>query len=138
MPEHDENFPWLSKYGHYNYFETRMEHHNKVSNLEKDNENPGVYSLTRVIGDKIRIFVCDCYAYGIAEYQETIERLGQLDAIIINSAWCSYTDEAKYDCFKDDIGLFNIKDFMAALHRIKYSKYLNEDEKENFEEKGWI
>src|SRR3546814_1248291 len=34
--------------------------------------------------------ICECYAFGVADYIETTGKLGHLDLVIINSAWCGY------------------------------------------------
>lgn len=86
MPAHSEHFPWPSHYGHYKYFEGQMNRHGKVASLTA--EGNGVYQLTRSRGDTLRVFICECYVFGVAEYIETIEQLGRLNAVIINSAWC--------------------------------------------------
>jgi hypothetical protein len=90
----------------------------------------GLYEITTKYGDTLRVFVCECYSFGAAEYIETVEELGDLDAILINSAWCSYTIEAKHLCRKNKVGLFKIADLMSALNKQALSTHLNKDEKE--------
>jgi len=83
----------------------------------------GVYELTRTQGDTLRVFICECYAFGVAEYMETVDRLGKIETVIINSVWCGYTPEAKHCCRNAGVGLFKISGFMAALHRNDYWMY---------------
>ncbi len=68
MPAHNNDFPWLSYYGHYRFFEERMAAHNKVSGIQQ--VDVGLYDLTRNNGSVIRVFICDCYSFGVAEYHE--------------------------------------------------------------------
>jgi len=136
MPAHDKNFPWTSYYGHYNYFEQKMRNHGKVASLNP--KGNGVYDLNRIQGDTLRLFICECYAFGVAEYMETLEQLSNINAVIINSAWCGYSPDAKRHCREANVGLFNIGGFMAALHRDKYWEYLTEEEKEYFKTQGWL
>lgn len=136
MPAHSETFPWPSHYGHYNYFESQMKKHGKVASLTA--EVGGVYSLTRTQGDTLRVFICECYAFGVAEYMETVERLGDMDVVIINSAWCGYTPDAKFYCRESNVGLFKIGEFMGALNRDDYWRYLTDGEKEYFKKQGWL
>lgn len=136
MAAHNETFPWSSYYGHYNYFEEQMNRHGQVASFKQvDN---GVYELTRTRGDTLRIFICECYAFGVAEYMETVERLGEIDSVIINSAWCGYTSDAKRMCRESKVGLFKIGEFMGALHRDDYWRYLTEAEEEHFKKQGWL
>ena len=113
-----------------------MTAHRCVSNLNAISE--GVYELTLASRKSLRVFVCECYSYGSAEYIETTDTLGALDAIIINSNWCGYTPEAKRLCRSKKVGLFSIGDFMAALNKPKFWLYLSKDETKIFREKGWL
>ncbi|MDT3230136.1 MULTISPECIES: hypothetical protein [Pseudomonas] len=124
MAAQNKNFPWMSHYEEYGFFEDRMRGHNKVSSLK--NIQGGLYDLSLTNGKILKIFICECYSYGVAEYQETIQKLGQLDAIIINSNWCGYSPEAKIYCRERSVGLFKIREFMAALNLTRYWEYLTE------------
>lgn len=136
MPGFSEHFPWPSYYGHFNFFEDRMQQHTNITSCVS--EGGGVYELALVRGDKLRVFVCDCYAFGVAEYIETIEKLGTLNVVIINSAWCGYSPDAKRHCRDKGVGLFKINEFMTALHRSEYWTYLTDYETQHFTEKGWL
>lgn len=136
MTAHSEHFPWLSHYGHYSFFETQLKKHGKVADLTAQGD--GVYELTRTQGDTLRVFICECYAFGVAEYMETVEKLGHVDVVIINSAWCGYTPDAKLYCRESNVGLFKIGEFMGALHREDYWGFLTDDEKEYFKKQGLL
>lgn len=134
MSAHSNIFPWPSYYGHFNFFEQRMRAHSQVRDL--DALGDGRYRLTKTNGAVLEVFICECYSYGCAEYVETTEKLGKLDVIIISSNWCGYTDDLKIECRGDRVGLFDIRDFMAALNRPDYWAYLNDWEKERFKMRG--
>ena len=136
MAEEISVYPWPSYYGHFNFFEARMRGHSRIESLQGNGS--GVYDLVLTSGGSLRVFICECYSFGVAEYIETIGRLGALGAIIINSAWCSYTWDAKRTSRSDKVGLYKIGDFMAALNKPKVWDYLNEGETETFKEKGWL
>ena len=134
MPAYSDKFPWPSYYGHFDFFESRMKSHNAVVSLERCGE--GLYNLLRRNGN-IKVFVCECYAYGVAEYMESVEYLGHLDAIIINSLWCGYSLDVKRHCMELKVGIFKISDFMASLNRDNFWTYLNSDEIQDFKKMGW-
>jgi hypothetical protein len=136
MPAYSSEFPWPSHYGHFNYFEDRMRGHNRVRELRR--ESDGVYDIIRTHGDMLRTFICECYSFGVAEYFEAVEMLGHLDAIVINSAWCGYTDEAKILTRERRVGLFKIPDLMGALHRPEYWDYFNEWEAQRLKKRGML
>ena len=136
MPAHNETFPWMSYYKNYNFFEGAILSHDKVSSVL--NIGDGLYEITLVDGRNIKTFICECYAYGIAEYYETVENIGPLDAVIINSNWCGYGMDAKLHCKEEKVGLFDIGGFMAALNIKNYWEYLTNDEREHLKRAGRV
>ncbi len=136
MPAHNSEFPWMSYYGGYSFFEDRMAQHDGVDSIESVED--GQYTLTRSNGQNINVFICECYCFCVAEYMETVANIGRQDAIIINGNWCDYTDEVKKHCRDDGVGVFTIRGFMAALNRPDFQYYLEPDEKELFRNKGWL
>lgn len=136
MPARSENFPWPSHYGHFDFFEDRMSAHSKVRSLKKLDD--GLYKIGLSDSREITVFICECYSYGMAQYAETVEKRGKLDAVIINSNWCGYTGELKAQCRKEGVGLFDIRDFMGALNQKEFWLYLNEQDKKQLEKRGQI
>ena len=136
MPAHSDKFPWTSHHGHYSYFQDRMKSHSKVSSIIDLRD--GIYNLTLINNTTLKVFICDCYAFGLAQVHETKQRINNLDTIIINSAWCNYTLEAKILCREEKVGLFNIKDFMAALNTDEHYDYLNKEDKKKFLKDGLL
>lgn len=112
-----------------------MRSHNCVTTLK--NIGSGLYELVMKSGETFRVFICECYSFGIAEYMEAVEHLRELDVVIINSSWCGYTLAVKRHCRDHKIGLFTVGDFMSALHRDNFWNYLNESEVDKFKKRGW-
>lgn len=136
MPAQNNEFPWMSYYGHYRFFEDRMLSHNKVYSIQNIGE--GLYEIDLGAGRVIKVFICECYSFGLAEYYEAVEKLGEIQSVIINSNWCGYTIDAKRYCREHGIGLFSIGEFMAALNMKNFWEYLTKQEIEYFKEKGWL
>lgn len=136
MPAHSEEFPWPSCYGHFSFFEQRMHAHSRVRDLEASGE--GKYRLFKTDGTVLETFICECYSYGAAEYLETTTKLGKLDVIIISSNWCGYSDDLKMQCRDEQVGLFSIRDFMAALNRPDFWAYLSDWDKERYKKRGLL
>lgn len=97
----------------------------------------GLYSIELSTGKKLKVFICECYSFGTAEYVESCENYGDLDAVIISSNWCGYSLELKRDCMADQVGIFDIGGFMAAINKREYWTYLTDYEKDKFKEYGW-
>lgn len=113
-----------------------MRGHNRVAGLKKTGD--GVYDLSLVGGRVVRVFVCECYSFGEAEFIEVIGKIGPVDAVVISSNWCGYTLDAKRECRAQKVGIFTIGDFMAALNLPDAWGYLNEYEKEIFRKNNWL
>jgi hypothetical protein len=105
---------------------------------EKKGANRHDVSQTAKERDSYANLILLCYSFGVAEYVETTRQLGHLDAIIINSMWCGYTWDAKRTTRADKVGLYKIRDFMAALNKQNLWDYLNDSEKEKFAKEGWL
>lgn len=136
MPARNKKFPWMGHYGHYNFFESRMREHSKVDSVTQI--NPSYYHIERTHGETLRTFICECYSFDVAEYIEATNELGELDAVVINSNWCGYTCEVKRYCMSEQVGIYDIAGFMAALNMDKHWEYLTEYERKKFAENGWI
>lgn len=130
------NFPWLSHSKVYDFFERRMQTHKEVKSLAS--LNIGLYNIVLKSEKKLTIFICDCYSFGLAQYHEASQNYGKLDAVIINSVWCGYTNDVKRECMLDEVGIFDIKGFMAAINRTDFWNYLTDQEKEFFTRQGWL
>lgn len=135
MPAHNEDYPWMSYYGNYNFFEKRMREHRNVKTITK--VNPSLYQIELTDGRVVKTFICECYSFSVAEYIESCENLGELNAVVISSSWCGYSLDVKHDCMNEHIGVYDIGGFMAAINMKNYWQYLTEYEKEKFKEKGW-
>ncbi len=121
----------MSYYGNYKFFEDRMITHSNVARLRNTGE--GLYEIDLIDSRTLVVFICECYSFGIAEYHESVENLGDLDAVVINSNWCGYTMDVKLYCQERNVGVFDIKGFMAAINKRNFWEYLTKEEKETLQ-----
>nr|WP_321273492.1 hypothetical protein [Alcaligenes faecalis] len=128
MPAHNSEFPWLSYYKNYNFFEQRMREHSKVSGLKLI--STGLYKITLTSNSVLKVFICECYAFDDAAYYELIDNYGKVDAVVISSNWCSYNFETKLERMREKVGIFDIRGFMAAINKPNYWEYMTEYERE--------
>jgi hypothetical protein len=136
MAAHNDHFPWLSYYENYDFFEQRMHEHSKV--LSCENIDVGLYDITLLNKDVLRVFICECYSFSAAEYVESCQKYGDLDAVVISSNWCGYSYELKRDCMMDEVGIYDVRGFMAAINKKDFWSYLTKSEREKFKEYGWL
>jgi hypothetical protein len=128
MAARSGTFPWPSHYGHFRFFESRMKEHGNVATFTA--KGSGIYELTRNTGNTIRIFICECYSFGVAEFLEVTDKIGVVDAIVINSMWCGYTHDAEKFCREQRVGLFKVGEFMGALGQADFWNYVTPAERE--------
>jgi hypothetical protein len=135
MPSHEDNFPWMSYYGNYSFFEQRMREHSEVKVVRS--VATSLYHIELTDGRVIKTFICECYSFDVAEYMEVCEKLGDIDAVVISSNWCGYSPGVKHYCMNEEVGVYDIRGFMAAINKKNYWEYLTEDEKKQFKKNGW-
>ncbi|WP_211371072.1 hypothetical protein [Dechloromonas hortensis] len=105
-----------------------MKDHDKVARLTA--ADTGLYDVYLNDGRVLRVFVCECYSFGGAEYYETTQKLGAVDAVVINSNWCGYSFELKIACQKEKVGVFDISGFMSAINLKRHWEFMTEAERE--------
>jgi hypothetical protein len=113
-----------------------MSKHSKVSSCEQ--LDAGLYSIELNNRSTLKVFICECYSFCTAEYVESCENYGALDAVVISSNWCGYGLELKRDCMADKVGIFDVRSFMAAINKNEYWTYMTDYEKDKFKENGWL
>jgi hypothetical protein len=136
VPAHSDHFPWPSYYKNFDGLERILSGHSKVDEIKSLGD--GLYELRRKQGDTLRLFICECYSFGVAEFVESNEKIGPLNAILISSAWCGYSIDVKRMCRDQGIGVFDTKGLMAALNRQQFWLHLTDRETETFSERGWL
>lgn len=134
MAAFSKNFPWISHSGNYKYFEDSLSFHDKIDYLKRVNEE-GLYEIGLLNKNKLRIFICDCYFFGVADYHEVIEKVGKIDCIVINSLWCGYSSEVKEYCKLRKIGVFKFGEFIGAINLNNYWEYISKEERERLKRK---
>ena len=107
-----------------------MREHSKVLGLQKI--NTGLYDVCLLDNRVLRVFVCECYSFGDADYHETVENSGPVNAVVISSNWCSYDFEMKLARMQEEVGVFDLQGFMAAINRPKYWEYMTESERKDW------
>lgn len=59
----------MSYYRNYNVFKRNIATHSKVLDVKEIDASNGLYQIVQE--DRIlKIFICECYSFGVAEYEE--------------------------------------------------------------------
>lgn len=109
------------------FFEKAMRHHDKVLDVNKEGEQ--VYTISRVKGSPIKLYLTNLYTVGITDYFDIIERYNDINAILTISNWNGYTKQAKEEAKKNGVGIYVVEEFMGALNLNDPTSYIKRDSK---------
>ncbi|MDO6658002.1 hypothetical protein [Anaerobacillus sp. 1_MG-2023] len=112
------------------FLEERLSAHNKVVNFTKTDEY--FYKIQRCTGlVEINLLLVDCYTIGFAEYIYFKKEFPIANAIVTSSNWNRYTLDAKNAARQEEVGLFNIGEFLGALNFDEFWNYVKKTDKED-------
>lgn len=99
--------------------------HSKVQSVREISDQ--LYKIVLTNNTVIITFLTNKYIIGIADYLDFVDDNSSLNCIVTTSAWNSYTDDAKQRSLENQIGLFDIADFLGALHQSDFWNYVKKD-----------
>ncbi|MFU1719518.1 hypothetical protein [Bacillus velezensis] len=105
------------------FFLRIISNHSKINSIEQI-EVP-LFSIKKDNNDILRALLVDIYIIGDAEVLDLMSRYSGIDAIINISMWNKNTKSAKDMAREQEIGLFEIKEFMGALNCVSRKAFLN-------------
>jgi hypothetical protein len=89
--------------------------HVKVKELTAVDDQ--VFVLERVGLPDVRVWVCDVYTLGVADYMAIRERDPSIDCVVTMSGYNQYTPQTKAQGLAEGVGVFKFAELMGALHR---------------------
>lgn len=84
--------------------------------IDINHEDNQLLEIQRQNKSDLRVLITNVYIVGVADVYEILSDVGHVDSIVTMSAWNSYTNEAKTECKRKNIGLFKFKEFMGAVY----------------------
>jgi hypothetical protein len=109
------------------FFERTLNGHSCVASFTREKDVVFHVQRTEGRGDLIVVLV-DLYTIGLADVFAVCQQFPDVSCIVTGSNWNSYTKEAKDHGLKSKIGVFNMSEFLGALHWSKAYKYVKKDE----------
>lgn len=97
------------------FFVSRMEGHTKVLAVEEVTAQ--VFLLKRHGLSDVRVWVCDVYTLGVADYFAIRQADPDIDCIVTLSGYNQYTTQASEQGIADGVGVFKFGELMGALHK---------------------
>lgn len=122
MSEQQSSTP---SYENKEFFIRALNGHSKVSSIRELSGQ--LYIVTRTDNSAITIYLTNKYIVGIADYLDFINENSDINCIVTISTWNSYTDDAKNRSLDNKIGLFNLSEFLGALHKRDFWSYVKKD-----------
>ncbi len=104
------------------YIEKFLANHSFIDRMEKLN----IYMFEVTLKDyrNLRIFVTNTYFFTEYTFNQITAIDPAIDAIICSNPSSSYTEDAKFLCIDQNIGLFSLREFMGAIRK-KGNEFLN-------------
>lgn len=97
------------------WFEQRLDQHTRVRGFQAEGDH--VYVIQRRGLPDIRVWLCEIYMLGVADYEAIRNADPAVDAIVVLSAWNHYTPEAQSLGASEGVGVFKPGELLSALHR---------------------
>jgi predicted nucleotidyltransferase len=76
----------------------------------------GIFSVTLHDGRHLRVFVTQTYHFTVYTLEKVLSIDPTVNTIIISGGYSSYSDDAKRECIRLNIGLFLLREFMGAIN----------------------
>lgn len=96
------------------FFLENVGQHAKVESVEQESQNVFVVHRRRM--PDVRVWLCDVYTVGIADYTRIRDADFDIDCIVTISGFNSWTREAKDQGLEDGVGVFKYGQFKGALN----------------------
>lgn len=97
------------------WFEQKIKGHTRVRGLQAINEL--VYVVERVNMPDVRVWLCEAYTFGVADYYAVRQADPEVNAVVVLSVWNHYTPEAVAEAKGDGVLIGTTGELMSALHR---------------------
>lgn len=116
---------WGVSYGNISFVEKTLGGHDKVTGFVRTKDILFTINLTN--GSTINMLLVNEYTLGLAAIYRARNEFPEADYIVTGSVWNSYTKEAKHHGFDNNLGIFNIEEFLGALNWTNPKTYYKTD-----------
>ena len=101
------------------YFQRAVKSHDMVTEVYIDDicYYKAIATIQRKYGiEDLKAYIADVYILTASDVAEVMERYPDIDCIVVISNWNQYTDLAKENAKMLGVGVFTLKQFLAALN----------------------
>ena len=116
---------WNVSYSIITFFERALKGHSKVKGFTRTRDIFFEIELTN--GTELKVLLVDEYTLGLAALHRAQSEFPKMGFIVTGANWNGYTREAKNYGKLHSIGVFNVEEFLGALHWSEPRKYYKKD-----------
>lgn len=117
---------WGVSYSAISFAERVLSGHNKVASFLRTKDI--LFTIDHKNGEIIKMLLVDEYCLGLAAIHRARSEFPDADYIVTCANWNGYTREAKEYGSKNNIGIFNIGEFLGSLNWTNPKTYYQKDE----------
>ena len=126
MPDFNE---WGVSYSIIKFFEHVLLGHDKVNTFERRDDIHFIIEHSN--GTTLHVLLVDEYSLGLAAVLRARAEFPEIDYVVTGGNWNGYTPEAKEYGWKNELGIFNISEFLGALNWTNPKEYYRKDDEGN-------
>lgn len=107
------------------FFQKVLHGHKRVHDFSVESDL--IYNLEMEDGNRYRVVLVYEYTLGLAAVLKLVSEIPNLDFIVTGANWNAYTQEAKEYGEANDLGIFILNEFIAALYSRQPKSYVKKD-----------
>ncbi|MBL1213731.1 MAG: hypothetical protein HND52_10280 [Ignavibacteriae bacterium] len=116
---------WGVSYNSIKFFEKALSGHSMVQSFERKGDIN--FSIIFNNSNEIDVLLVDEYCLGLAAIYRALDEFDGIEYIVTCANWNGYTREAKEFGKDNDLGIFNLGEFMGALYSKNPKEYVKKD-----------
>lgn len=120
---------WSVPYSVITFFERSLSGHNKVVSVERTRDI--LFKIHDNRGRILQVLLLNEYCLGLAAVLRALDEFPEAEFIVTGGNWNGYTREAKEYGLTNNIGIFNLGEFMGALNYQNPKAYCKRDKDGN-------
>lgn len=120
---------WGVSYSIISFFQRALTAHDMVQGVTRTQDI--VFTITLHNGVTLKTLLLDEYVLGLAAVLRAKAEFPDVEYIVTGGNWNGYTAEAKDYGRKNGVGIFNIGEFLGALHWKEPKNYYKKDDEDN-------
>lgn len=120
---------WNVPYSVITFFEKALRGHNMVLKFTRTDDI--LFHLTLQTGQTMDVLLVNEYTLGLAAVLRARDEFPTAEHIVTGANWNAYTMEAKEYGWDNELGVFNLREFLGALNWTEPIKYHRKDDDGN-------